>query len=123
MRRRVARGGYTTVLALVFIVLLLCLWGVAYRQIAAALRMETVQANRVQRDQGATLALAQALKLLETGTPPTTPYSGGVTITNSSGSQSFTVTFTQEGSNAWAVQATTTPAGQSPTPLPSTFGS
>jgi hypothetical protein len=122
MRRRNTRRGYTTVLALVLIVLLLCLWGVAYRQTAAALRMETVQSNRVQRDQGTALALAAALRLLQTGTPPTNPYIGSVTETTSSGTQSFTITFTQEGSNDWAVQASAVAPGPSVLPLPATFG-
>lgn len=121
MRGQRPRRGFTTVLVLLLIVLFLCLWGVAYRQTAAALRMETVQANRVQRDQGPTLALAQALRLLETGTPPNSPYVGTVQVTGASGPQQFTVTFTQEGPDAWAVQASGTPSGGGVAALPATF--
>ena len=122
MTRRSRRHGYATVLAMFFIVLLLCLWGVAYRQTAAELRMASVQSNRIERDKGCTVALAQALQLLETGTPPASPYSGSVVVSTSSGNQTFTITYTSEGTNAWAVQAMPTPAGAVPAALPSTFG-
>ena len=96
MRRCATRRGFATVLALLFIVLFLALWAVAYRETAALLRMDTVQSNRIQRDQGCTQAVAVGLTLLETGQPPASPYSGTVTINTPTGPQSFVVTVTEE---------------------------
>jgi len=110
------------VIVLVFILLFLSLWGVAYRQTAAALRAESVEVNRVERDEGSTQAVARGLALLETGLPPSNPYVCGITVTTPTGPRAFTVTFTPEGSNNWSVQAAPTAAGTSPPPMPSTFG-
>ena len=121
MRTRPMRGGYAMVATLIFIVLFTALWGVAYRQTAAALRIESVQVARVQRDQGSTVALARGLALLQTGLPPQSPYVCGVTLNTPAGVQSFTVTFAAQGGSNWSVQAGPTPAGQSPQPMPATF--
>ena len=121
MTRRPARRGYAMVIVLVFIVLFFSLWSVAYRQTAAALRAESVQSNRVRRDEGTTQALARGLALLETGVPPSNPYVRGVTVNTSTGSRRFTVTFTTAGTNTWSVQAVPTAAGTNPATMPSMF--
>ena len=64
MRPTSARSGYAMMLVLVFIVLFLALLGVAYRQTAAALRIESVRSLQIQRDEGSIHALARALALL-----------------------------------------------------------
>ena len=121
MRPTSARSGYAMMLVLVFIVLFLALLGVAYRQTAAALRIESVRSLQIQRDEGSIHALARALALLETGNPPSDPYVCGVTITTSTGPHSFTVTFTSEGSNHWSVHSAPTPPNANPQPMPSSF--
>jgi hypothetical protein len=109
------------VLVLLFIVLFFSFMAVAYHQTSAALRLETVQAARVQRDEGSLQAAARALYLLETGFPPRSPYVGGVVIATSSGTRSYTVTFVQVGKNQWSVNSGPTPPGQNLPPLPSSF--
>jgi hypothetical protein len=57
-------------IVMLFNVLFLMLLGVAWRQMASAIRMSTVCTERHQRDAGTLRALARALYLLETGRPP-----------------------------------------------------
>jgi hypothetical protein len=109
------------VIVLVFIVLFFSLWSVAYRQTAAALRVESVQSNRVVRDEGSTQAVARGLALLETGLPPSNPYACSVTVTTSSGPRSFTVTFTAEGPTQWSVQSVPAAPGMNLPPMPRMF--
>lgn len=121
MRRNTPRHGYATVLVLLFMVLFFALWSVAYRQTAAALRFEAVQAQRVARDQACCQALARALALLEAGEPPLPLQIGGLTISTPAGLCPVTVTFTSQGNHLWSVHASPTPAGVSVPPLPTTF--
>ena len=74
------RRGYAMVIVLMFIVLFLAMLGVVCRELAGALRVESLHAIEVQRDEGSIQALARALALLETGLPPTNPYVCGATI-------------------------------------------
>lgn len=108
-------------LVVLFVLLFLAMLGVSYRELGAALRIESTRVQQVQRDQGCVPAAARGLALLETGLPPSNPYVGAVTIPTSTGPCSFTVTFTSEGGNNWAVNAMLTPPGTDPPPLPSTF--
>lgn len=123
MRTGKPRRGYAMVLALVFIALMLSIYSVAYRDVAAALRMETARTLRRQRDEGSMVALARGLALLETGLPPADPYVCAVTIDTSTGSRSFTVTFASEGEtgDAWSVHAAPTDPLESPEPMPVGF--
>jgi hypothetical protein len=112
-------------LVLVFLVLFLTLLGTAYRGVAAVLRVESVRALQLQRDEGSTQAVARALALLETGLPPTDPYECGVTIETSTGPCAFTVAFTleqdQNQHKTYAVHAAPTATGETPQPMPETF--
>lgn len=122
MRRRYApRAGYAMLLVLAFILLFLALLGVAYRQLGAAVRIETTRVLQVQRDEGSLHALARGVALLETGLPPTSPYVGAVTITTTTGPVSYTVTFLSEGSTSWSVAVVPTAAAENPPALPTTF--
>ncbi len=132
MRPTSSRSGYAMMLVLVFIVLFLSLFGVAFRQTAAALRIETVRELQILRDEGSLHALARALALLETGHPPYDPYVCGVTIATPSDPRSqtntppfttrFTVTFTSVvGTNNWDVRSFPTPQYQDPLLMPSSF--
>jgi len=121
MKRTARRGGYAIVLVLVFMVLLLTLSSVAYRHVAAALRVESVRSAQVLRDEGTIHALALGLALLETGLPPTDPYVCGVTIETSCGPRSYTVTMTSEDVGQWTVQSIPTPENETPDPMPTSF--
>lgn len=121
MRPGSQRGGYAMALALLFIVLFFGLWGVAYRQTAAALRAASAQSQRVVRDEGSTQALARGLTLLETGQPPSDPYACLTVVTTSSGPRPYTVTYTSEGPNAWAIHAAPAPPGDTAPAMPTVF--
>lgn len=121
MRQKHPRSGFAMMLVLVFIVLFLGLLGVALRQTAAALRIESVRIMQTERDEGSLHAVALGLTLLETGTPPADPYVCGTNITTSSGTRWFTVTFASEGVNQWSVRATATVDGENPQLMPATF--
>lgn len=92
-------------LVIVFLVLLLSLLGLTYRQIASALRVEAVRSKQIFRDQGSMQAAAQALALLESGPPATDPYSYNITVTTNTGSQTYTVVIASAGTGQWAVTA------------------
>lgn len=121
MNLRRERAGYAMLLVLLFLVLMFSLMALAYGQLGAALRLETARAQQTQRDEGSLQAAAKGLALLETGLPPTDPYVCGVAITTSTGSSSFTVTFTSEGGNNWSVHSAPTAASDSPQPMPASF--
>ena len=119
---RTRRSGYAMLLVLVFSVLLLSLYSLAYRSMAGALRIETARALENQRDEGSIRAAARAVALLETGAPPTDPYTCGVAIDTSAGTRSFTVTFATEGSPAmWSVRCEPTLPDQDPPAMPVSF--
>ena len=65
MKTGTPRRGYAMVLVLVFIALLLSIYSVAYRDVAAALRIETVRTLRQQRDEGEAL---QAVAVMQQAT-------------------------------------------------------
>lgn len=121
MKPHKSRSGFALMLVLVFIVLFLAMLGVACRQTAAALRIESVRTLQTQRDEGSLHALAKGLALLETGLPPADPYICGVDISTSTGVRSFTVTFASEGAGAWSVNSVPTAEGDFPTPMPAMF--
>jgi hypothetical protein len=75
------RRGYALMLVLLFNVLFLMLLGVAWRRMGSVLRIASVRTTQVQRDEGSLRVLADAMRLLETGLPPTTPYERGVIVT------------------------------------------
>jgi hypothetical protein len=117
-----SRNGYAILVIVLFLVLFLAFLGVAYRQTATALRIETVRSQQALRDQGSIPAAARGVALLETGFPPTSPYACGVTINAPGGPLSYAVTFTQEGTNAWAVSVAPATATEDLPLMPSTFG-
>jgi len=121
MKTNSARRGISVMLVLVFLALLLTLWGLSYRQVASALRIQTLRSQFTFRDQGNLQALAQGLTLLQSGIPPTDPYVCATTIQMPSGSASYTLTFSSNEPNVWTVQSTATQPGESVEPMPGTF--
>jgi hypothetical protein len=115
------RRGYALVMVLTFVVLFLAMLGVAYRQTASVLRVETVRAQQAERDEGSVNAVARGLALLETGLPPSDPYVCGVTVNTTTGPRSYTVTFCSVGAANWSIQSAPTQPGELPPPMPSAF--
>ena len=121
MRRPLRRRGYALMLVLFFIVLFMSLLSVAWRRMASALRIASVHATQIHRDEGSINAMARAMRLLETGLPPSTPYVCSATITTSQGPRRYTVTFTLASDGTWSVHSTPTLASENPLPMPDTF--
>ncbi len=121
MRVRSPKRGYAMVMVLVFLALMLSIYGVAFRHVAAALRIEHARTLQRQRDEGSVEALAKGLALLETGLPPSDPYVCAATIDTSTGARSFTVTFVSEGASAWSVHAAPTQPLETPPAMPTSF--
>jgi hypothetical protein len=105
------RTGYATMLVLGFMVLLLSILGLTYRQIAAVLRVEAARSNQVICDQGSMQAVAQAMSLLENGPPSSDPYSYQVAIMTSAGQRNYTVMIASAGTGLWSVTASPSQSG------------
>jgi hypothetical protein len=116
-----ARRGYALVLVLVFMVLLVSLTSMAYRQVASALRIESVRALQTIRDEGSLQAAAQALALLQTGLPPSSPYLCGATIETPTGQRVYEVTFTSPDNINWTIHAVLAADGEALDPMPNSF--
>jgi hypothetical protein len=121
MRTAKSRRGYALLLVLVFVTLLLSLAGLAFRQIAATLRVESVRSLQTLRDSGSVIAVSRALSLLQTGPPPSNPFECGILIETSMGPKQYTVTFASEEEAQWSVTAAPTPLGSVLDPMPANF--
>ena len=96
-----------------FVVIASFLWLGAFAAMSANMRgAKTIQLQN-DRDDGATRALAWALTLLETGSPPASPYSCTATLATG---QTFVLSFDQTASNAFTVSVR--PAGAADVSLP-----
>jgi hypothetical protein len=117
-RRSPNRRGYALVMVILFNLLFLMVLGVAYRQMACAIRIATVRSQRDQCDAGVVCALARGMHMLETGRPPigaATTYQCFTTI----GSDFFVLTFTpgtDPSVEAWSV--TVARQSQAPSGIP-----
>ena len=90
IRRSPNRRGYALVMVVLFNVLFLMLLGVAWRRMASVIRIATVRTEQRQCDEGSLCVLADAMRLLETGLPPTSPYQCGAIINlETSGEERF----------------------------------
>jgi len=118
---RRSRNGYALMLVLVTVALALSFYSLAHRQVAAALRAETLSVSLEHRDEGGLHALAQAITLLETGDPPSTPYVCKTTITTTSGPREYAVTYTNVTGTEWTVDIVPMPVSPDPPAMPDVF--
>jgi hypothetical protein len=87
------RRGYSLTVVLLFLILMLALWGTVYRTTSSVLRVETNRVSQQSLDPGALNALAQAVQLLQyvklsVPNPPSGThytYDVNVTVPNSDG--------------------------------------
>jgi hypothetical protein len=121
MNRRPVHRGYTLLAVLAMISLIMSLCGLAYRELAATLRLEVARQTQSDSDAGRIHALARCLSVLETGVPSTNPYVRMVMIATASGPKTFKVTFASPNGILWSVQAEPIGDNEFLDPLPSTF--
>jgi hypothetical protein len=120
-RHQPNRHGYAMLLVLAFAVFFFSLLAMACSQLSSSILAETARIQQTQRDEGSVRAVGRALALLETGYPPTNPYSCGVSIDTSAGSRPFTVTFVLNEPQNWSVTAAPAEAGENPPAMPLMF--
>lgn len=117
--RKRDRRGYALASVMIFLGVMLTFIAIGQRQLSSALRLERARAEAEFRDEGALQALAQGLRLLETGLPPSDPYVCRTDITTSRGVLTFDVNFSSDGLNNWTV---TVAPGSTFTPdMPASF--
>ncbi|MFV2069235.1 MAG: hypothetical protein ACC645_19900 [Pirellulales bacterium] len=119
--KRSARRGCALMTVSVFLVLMLAMTGVVHRHLSSTLRIAQARVQTEQRDEALIHALAKALELIETGTPPSDPYVCGTTIDTSQGLESITVTYGNEIGGIWSVHAAPTGPDENPQPMPASF--
>ena len=119
--KRSARRGYALMTVSMFLVLMLAMTGVVHRHLSSTLRIEKARVQAEQRDEALIHAMAKAVELLETGTPPSDPYVCATTIDTSRGPESVTVTFANEAAEIWGVHAALTGPSENPQPMPASF--
>ena len=80
------RRGFAMVIAAMFCVIFVTILGVAWRQMASTIGTFSARSAHIQQDQGAMMALAEAMRALEVGPPPfeeeSTTYTCYCTINN-----------------------------------------
>jgi len=69
-KRQTNRRGFAMVIAAMFCVLFMTVLGVAWRQMASTIGTFSVRCDYIQQDQGAVMAMAEAMRALEVGPPP-----------------------------------------------------
>jgi hypothetical protein len=120
-RQRNDRNGYAMLIVLIFLMLMLTFFGISQRYLGEAVRIEEARMRTRDRDEGSVHAMAAALDLLETGLPPSDPYTCATDMETAAGTRSFTVTYSSLSGRRWAIQVVPTLPTDSPPPMPSTF--
>ena len=80
-------------------------WALAYRATRDGIRAETVIVERERRDDGVTQALAEAIALLGTGTPASSPVSYIFVVGAPPDETSCTVIYTNTASKLWGIES------------------
>jgi len=123
-RRRIpsrsARRGYTMIVVLVFLTLMLSALAVTQRRLSSVLRVESGFVNAESRGDRAR-AMGRALDVLWTGRPPSDPYICATIVQTSAGPISYTISYDQKGGKHWKVLVEPTAPGDDPPLLPTSF--
>ena len=124
------RPGHALLLVVGYLMVLLTVWGVAFRSVASAYRVETVRSARQSRDEGTMTALGRALALLRTGTPKHEDgsdlvegetYRCYIRLDTRTGPRWFAATYTREADpETWSARAEAVEWGGLPL-MPETF--
>jgi hypothetical protein len=87
------RRGFALMLVIVQMTLLIALWGVAYRQLGATMRLIAAMPGNTPSTSNGYKPLALALALLQTGDPPANGQTYACSILTPNGPAYFLVTF------------------------------
>jgi hypothetical protein len=105
------RCGYALVTVILFNVLFLSLLGVAWRHMVSVIRVATVRAEQIERDESLVCAMGRAMRMLETGRPPVNSFTVGSRYechVSFGPDKYFPITFTLTATNpeTWSVAVT-----------------
>jgi hypothetical protein len=106
---------------LLFLVFAFATWTIYFRSSASLLRVEQARVERETRDQWTAPAMAQALRLLQTGMPPTDPYSCKLELTQDGVTKYFLLSYERISAARWTVTAAPTTSDEVAVDAPSTF--
>ena len=115
------RGGFALLTVMFFLAFAFGAWAVFYHSSAAALRLEEARSKRDTRTTWTAPAIAQGLRLLQTGNPPSDPYSCKMAIASDSETHYILLTYNQISLGRYTIAATPTTADDPTQAAPSTF--
>ncbi len=121
-RRRPARGGFAMLIVMVVLIAMLGMAAVHQRRLSAALRIEEAVVAAEERHRGPLFALARALEVAETGTPPSNlaVYGFQFVPAGQTQQQAYAICYTRAGSQ-WTVDVQRIDDASSLPPLPAHF--
>ncbi len=119
--RRTSSRGYVLPAVILFLTIAFGIWAVVFRSCASVLRVEQARSHRATRTQWSVPATASALRLLETGNPPTSPYDCKLAITQDTQTKYFHLTYEQVTSTRYTVSVAPSDADDVAPDAPSTF--
>jgi hypothetical protein len=106
---------------LLFLAIAFGMWVVLFRSSGSILRVEQARVLRASRTQWSAPAMATALRLIETGTPPVDPYDCKLALTQDGVTKYFHITFEQLAPTQYRVQVVPTTSDDAAIDCPSSF--
>src|SRR5688572_27771228 len=94
-RRITSRRGFILPAVLLFLAIAFGMWAVLFRSAGSALRIDEARSHRAARAEWTASAVANGLRLLETGSPPSDPYVCKLSITQDAQTRWFRLTYEQ----------------------------
>jgi hypothetical protein len=116
-----ARKGYALPAVLLFVVFAFGAWAVLFRSCGSVLRVEEARTLRDTRAVWSAPAMGDALRLLQTGDPPSDPYACKLTLTQDGQTKYYRLTYEKIGPVRWTVTAAITDVDDTSPDAPATF--
>jgi hypothetical protein len=106
---------------LLFVLFAFGAWAVLFHSCGSVLRVEEARTLRDTRTTWSAPAMAQALRLLQTGDPPADPYACKLALTQDGDTRYFRLSYEKIGAVRWTVTAAVTDVDDISPDAPSTF--
>ena len=113
--------GYALPAVLMFLMLAFGVFAVIFRSSASSIRIEQARVLRQSRIEWTAPAIAQGLRLLETGAPPLENYQCIVTLTQGAQTKYFLLTFDHVSGTRWTLHCQPSPTNIGYPEAPATF--
>jgi hypothetical protein len=120
-RVRHLRDGYALPATLLFLVFAFAAWSVLFRSSTSLLRIEQARVVRETRDLWTAPAMAEGLRLLQTGMSPSDPYSCKLELMRDGETKYILLNYERISTNRWTVSATPTDSEDPAIDAPVTF--